>query len=134
MSSPNTTSFARAAGLTRPQTFLCLTPVLSPKPAVPASRFLSLVPVQSASYPRAPDAPASPSAVPEHLMWTAPSPALAPVRARADSVSSVSSLESVGSVYRTGSVSSTADKQRFLKLGPVHWGGVPGGDDFAIED
>jgi hypothetical protein len=148
MSSINsTTSFARNAGLKRPNTFLSLTPVCSPKPVVPTSRFLSLVPVTSASYPRAPAVESnSVSNIPDSLLWIAPSPVVRATgfRQRADSSSSISSIESLGSVssedlrsfsvYRTGSVSSTNDKQRFLKLGPVHWGGTIGDDDFALQD
>ncbi|KAI5807676.1 hypothetical protein DFH27DRAFT_547251 [Peziza echinospora] len=74
--------------------------------------FLSLVPVQSESYPKAP--PAAKSPVQENMnIITAPA-VIVPAR-RHSSTSSVNS-------------------QRFLKLGPVHWGGETGGDDYAIEE
>ncbi|KAF8539396.1 hypothetical protein BDD12DRAFT_805375 [Trichophaea hybrida] len=103
-------SNAQAAGIRRPSTFL------------------SLAPVKSSSYPKAPP-PQSPqvvpAVVPASVLEVAPiSPALSP---------SDTELKLVP-VHRTSSVSSVGDKQRFLKLGPVFWGGIPGENDFAIED
>jgi hypothetical protein len=71
------------------------------------STFLSLAPVSSESYPKS--APEVDASVPI-------SPPLSPVQ------------------HRSSSVSSVGEKQRFLKLGPVFWGGVPGQDDFAVEE
>ncbi|KAA8910780.1 hypothetical protein FN846DRAFT_774767 [Sphaerosporella brunnea] len=101
------TTTAQIAGIRRPSTFL------------------TLVPVQSASYPKAP--PKSPelptAAIPAAIYDVAPiSPPLSPTEAELKPVRRASSISSVG------------DKQRFLKLNPVFWGGIPGEDDFAIED
>ncbi|RPA80625.1 hypothetical protein BJ508DRAFT_307264 [Ascobolus immersus RN42] len=77
------------------------------------SNFLCLVPVQSASYPTQPVARplASPTAEAKPVDAV-------PVQPRS---ASVSSAVSVG------------DKQRFLKLGPVFWGGNAEDDDYAVE-
>jgi len=77
--------------------------------------FLSLAPVQSASYPKAPASPvgAATTAKPADNIITGP-PAQFTARRH-------SSTSSIGS-------------QRFLKLGPVHWGGNSGEDDYAIEE
>jgi hypothetical protein len=109
MSSTQGTSIAQTAGIRRPSTFL------------------KLVPVQSASYPKVPlkSPELAPSAIPSSILEVAPmSPPLSPT----DSELKPSPIR------RASSVSSVSDKQRFLKLGPVFWGGVPGEDDFAIED
>jgi len=98
------------------------------------SNFLCLVPVQSASYPAAPVAPSAPVAeatpapvlqaeiVEEPEQEAQPVEAEAPVpthdHLRADSTSSNASVES---------------NKRFLKLGPVFWGGNTGEDDYAVE-
>jgi hypothetical protein len=34
----------------------------------------------------------------------------------------------------TSSIGSATEKRRFLKLGPVFWGGAIGENDYAIED
>jgi hypothetical protein len=102
-----TTTTAQAAGIMRPSTFL------------------TLAPVSSSSYPKAP--PKSPelvpSAVPSAVLEVAPiSPSLSPTDTELKPVP----------VHRTNSVSSVSDKNRFLKLGPVFWGGIPGENDYAI--
>jgi hypothetical protein len=103
------TTTAQAAGIRRPSTFL------------------TLVPVQSASYPKAP--PKSPemptAAFPAAVFDVAPlSPPLSPTDLELKPVPG----------RRASTASSVGDKQRFLKLGPVFWGGIPGEDDFAMED
>jgi len=79
--------------------------------------FLSLAPVQSASYPKAPQSPVAATtteaAKPADNIITGPSAQFTSRRH--------SSTSSIGS-------------QRFLKLGPVHWGGNSGEDDYAIEE
>ncbi|TGZ83518.1 hypothetical protein EX30DRAFT_83866 [Ascodesmis nigricans] len=82
------------------------------------STFLTLAPVRSESYPKPPAT--------EHFCHhcgskiAPPSPEVRP-SARRSSVSSTTS-------------SNGEKKYRFLKLGPVHWGGVPGDDDYSLED
>ncbi|KAI5850687.1 hypothetical protein BZA05DRAFT_419203 [Tricharina praecox] len=105
-------TIAQKAGIRRPNQFLCLTPV------------------QSASYPKAP--PKSPemvpSSIPNSILEVAPmSPPLSPTDSELKPVPSYA--------HRKSSVSSIGgEKQRFLKMSPVFWGGIPGEDDFAIED
>jgi len=116
MSADRTTypTIAQKAGIRRPTQFLCLTPV------------------QSASYPKAP--PKSPELVPSSvasaILEVAPmSPPLSPTDSELRPVVPIVS-------HRKSSVSSVGggEKQRFLKMSPVFWGGIPGEDDFAIED
>ncbi|RPB25267.1 hypothetical protein L211DRAFT_822773 [Terfezia boudieri ATCC MYA-4762] len=74
--------------------------------------FLSLAPVQSASYPKAPTSLAVKSPPADNII-TEPS---------------------VQFTARRHSSTSSVSSQRFLKLGPVHWGGNSGEDDYAIEE
>lgn len=106
---------AAAAGIRRPSTFLSLAPVRSESyPTAPItsptiSATLNVEPVESDVQLHVCDKCGSKIAP--------PSPEVKPRRS-----SSISSTLSAG------------QKQRFLKLGPVHWGGIPGEDDYAIED
>jgi hypothetical protein len=83
--------------------------------------FLSLAPVHSETFPK-------PSV----------SPKLSPTTVVADAViDSPPSTPIHKPMHRsssTSSVGSVAEKRRFLKLGPVHWGGAIGENDYAIED
>ncbi|KAI9815819.1 MAG: hypothetical protein M1832_005233 [Thelocarpon impressellum] len=95
--------------------------------------FLVLAPVQSASYPISRESSISTSTkpVPEP---SAASPVImtAPATPEIDEVSTdsaVSTVSTVSTPSRSSSVSSTGN--RFLKLGPVHWGGEPGVGDWA---
>jgi len=88
--------------------------------------FLSLAPVQSASYPKAPASPAAKSPVESSLTAAAtetPKPA--------DNIITEPSAQFTA---RRHSSTSSVGSQRFLKLGPVHWGGNSGEDDYAIEE
>ena len=84
--------------------------------------FLSLAPVHSQSYPKAPASPVAKSPV-ENNLAAAAKPADGIITAPTSPVTTRrhSSTGSVGS-------------QRFLKLGPVHWGGDNGGNDYAIDE
>ncbi|KAF8415112.1 hypothetical protein EV426DRAFT_579118 [Tirmania nivea] len=88
--------------------------------------FLSLAPVQSASYPKAPTSPASTSPVEQSLaaaVTEAPKP-----------TDNIITGPSAQFTARRHSSTSSVSSQRFLKLGPVHWGGNSGEDDYAIEE
>lgn len=84
--------------------------------------FLSLAPVHSSSFPK--------------------SPSLSPITGALSAVVDASPLSPPPSplqkaIHRsssTSSVNSVTEKRRFLKLGPVHWGGAIGENDYAIED
>ena len=94
-------STAQKAGLRRPVTFLTLSPV------------------HSESFPKAPQ-----------------SPELAPVAVPAASVAQVVSAPGSPTelkIHRNSSSASVSEKKRFLKLGPVFWGGNVGEDDYALE-
>lgn len=85
--------------------------------------FLSLAPVQSASYPKAPASPAAKSPAESSLpaaVTETPKPA-----------DNIITEPSQFTARRHSSTSSVASV-RFLKLGPVHWGGNSGEDDYAI--
>ncbi|KAF2453494.1 hypothetical protein BDY21DRAFT_367025 [Lineolata rhizophorae] len=96
----------------------------SPKPATTAcshriphrpSVFLVLAPVHSDGYPSGPMSPRSPPA--------------------ADSPASPMGIAVADKARRSSSVSSASSAAsgpaRFLKLGPVHFGGEPGVPDFS---
>lgn len=88
--------------------------------------FLSLAPVQSASYPKAPASPVTKSPVESNLAAAAtetPKP-----------VDNIITGPTVQFTARRHSSTSSVGSQRFLKLGPVHWGGNTGDDDYAIEE
>ncbi|KAI5785891.1 hypothetical protein EDC01DRAFT_661869 [Geopyxis carbonaria] len=105
---------AAAAGIRRPSTFLCLAPI------------------HSASFPKGPNSPTvAPTAIAEPVeeaplhvcnhcgsKLPPPSPEMKPSAplVRADSVGSLNA----------------PNKKRFLKLGPVFWGGNAGDDDYAV--
>ncbi|PUU83098.1 hypothetical protein B9Z19DRAFT_1098806 [Tuber borchii] len=80
--------------------------------------FLNLAPVQSSSFPKSP----SLSPVTGPLSAVVDAPPLSPLQKAIHRSSS------------TSSVGSATEKRRFLKLGPVHWGGAIGENDYAIED
>lgn len=82
--------------------------------------FLSLAPVQSASYPKAPQSPVAAAA-----------PAATEAAKPADNIITGPSAQFTS---RRHSSTSSIGSQRFLKLGPVHWGGNSGEDDYAIEE
>ncbi|PWW76432.1 hypothetical protein C7212DRAFT_186916 [Tuber magnatum] len=83
--------------------------------------FLALGPVHSTSFPKVPT-----------------SPKLSPTTAAIDAVVDAPPLSPTQkAIHRsssTSSVGSLTEKRRFLKLGPVHWGGAIGENDYAIED
>jgi hypothetical protein len=91
------------------------------------NQFLTLIPVQSASFPASPESTASSTAEasPEQTtLKSDPVPAeevaAALKNSRSDSVSSAGSSKA---------------EFRYLKLGPVFWGGVPGVSDYVdLED
>jgi hypothetical protein len=103
------------AGIRRPHTFLCLAPV------------------HSASFPKAPQSPAmSPATITaEPSIATAMEESILPPPA---SPTTELKHKAVHRSSSSASAVSATDKQRFLKLGPVHWGGNIGDDDYAIED
>ena len=103
------------------------------------STFLSLVPVQSDSYPKNPASP-PPTSISNNLVEPSalslnhtchhcgskiapPSPEIKAVSMETRSVRSNSDASDLGS----------PSKNRFLKLGPVHWGGDSGDNGYAIE-
>lgn len=85
------------------------------------SNFLSLAPVQSATYPSQPPVSSPKATTPKvesPALEAAPVPSEVPIpHQRADSTSSIAS-----------------NSQRFLRLGPVFWGGSPEVDDYAVEN
>ncbi|KAH0606632.1 uncharacterized protein H6S33_003466 [Morchella sextelata] len=88
--------------------------------------FLCLAPVHSASFPK--QQPQSPkmSPITSTAMETAvESPVGSPLLLPQTSSHRRSSTSSIGSA---------TEKRRFLKLGPVFWGGAIGENDYAIED
>ncbi|KAL7269699.1 hypothetical protein RUND412_007622 [Rhizina undulata] len=85
--------------------------------------FLCLAPVHSETFPKAPVSP--------RLAPTAGSSIAAIMEVP------LSPLEKPTPTHRrssTSSIGSVNEKRRFLKLGPVHWGGAVGENDYAIED
>lgn len=87
--------------------------------------FLSLAPVHSASYPKAPASPVVKSPVENNLVAASEAPKPA---------DNIITAPSVQFTARRHSSTSSIGSQRFLKLGPVHWGGNSGEDDYAIEE
>ncbi|KAL0632879.1 hypothetical protein Q9L58_008254 [Maublancomyces gigas] len=85
--------------------------------------FLCLAPVHSASFPKQPES--SKSATTTNTGSAVDSPPPSPMIRPASIRNRRSSTSSIGSVN---------EKRRFLKLGPVFWGGAIGEDDYAIED
>ncbi|KAK4956895.1 hypothetical protein LTR28_005867 [Elasticomyces elasticus] len=99
------------------------------------STFLDLSPTQSATFP--PPAPSSTtdnSAAP-NADKDSSDDVLGPL-ATPSALSPIELAEQLAKKRRsssTSSASSAGDKTRFLKLGPVHFGGEPGVGDFAEE-
>lgn len=85
--------------------------------------FLCLAPVHSTSFPKQPESskPATATNAGSAVESPPPSPMIRPssIRNRRSSTSSIGSVN---------------EKRRFLKLGPVFYGGAIGEDDYAIED
>jgi hypothetical protein len=96
----------------------------------PLHSFLSLAPVQSASYPLQPTAGA---ASPNVAKATIPDGGIPnPPR---DLVLSAEEITRAEKTRRSSSVSSEGiSPRRFLKLGPVFWGGEPGVGDYADDE
>jgi len=100
----------------------------------PLHTFLSLVPVQSASYPLPPvlgavAANTKKDTTPDMVL----SPAV-PTLSR-DEVLTGEMVDHAIKFRRSSSVSSDGvGPRRFLKLGPVFWGGTPGVGDYADEE
>jgi len=96
----------------------------------PLHSFLSLAPVQSASYPLQPTTGA---ASPNVAKATAPDSGIPnPPR---DLVLSAEEVTRVTKTRRSSSASSAGiGPKRFLKLGPVFWGGEPGVGDYADDE
>lgn len=100
-------------------------------PIARPTNFLSLAPVQSASYPRS--QPPTPAAT-----KSGDAPILSPALASPPKNGTGPSADEIAAVLkarRSSSVSSDgSEKKRFLKLGPVFWGGEPGVGDWAEEE
>ncbi|KAJ6264491.1 hypothetical protein Dda_0637 [Drechslerella dactyloides] len=120
----------------RESTFLALTQEPTAAPQVLKQRrpsnFLLLAPVTSDSYPSAPkQRRASISSKSEASDEAIASPEL-------EATNNVIPVEPMMlKKRRSTSMSSTSSegrRLRFLKLGPVHWGGEEGEDDYAIEE
>lgn len=93
--------------------------------------FLVLAPVQSSTYPAAPPTTAATSPAVAVLNPSAP---VSSVRAVAAATSQA--IATTEKSRRSSSISSTnsgLNPQRFLKLGPVFYGGEPGVGDYAEE-
>ena len=92
--------------------------------------FLSLAPVQSASYPVQ---VATGAASPNVAKATAPDSGVP--TPPGDLVLSAEEVTRVEKTRRSSSVSSEGiSPRRFLKLGPVFWGGEPGVGDYADDE
>jgi len=93
------------------------------------SAFLVLTPVLSNSYPAIPAVSRSTSIASE-------SAASAEEASPTVDTTTVAEIESVlKKTRRSSSVSSTGSgRARYLRLGPVHWGGEPGVPDFVEAD
>jgi len=101
--------------------------------------FLTLAPVISASYPARPRTiPSAPKAAKvDHANFDReddfiPAEMASPTVGSADTTAE--EIEYMLKKRRSSSVSSTESfgRPRFLKLGPVHWGGEPGVPDFTL--
>ncbi|KAF8474271.1 hypothetical protein BDZ91DRAFT_789894 [Kalaharituber pfeilii] len=86
--------------------------------------FLSLAPVHSDSYPKSPTSPTTKSPVESNLTAAV---------STAKPADNIITAPVVPSTARRHSSTSSIGSQRFLKLGPVHWG-ADNGDDYAIEE
>ncbi|KAK6340323.1 hypothetical protein TWF730_002086 [Orbilia blumenaviensis] len=132
---PHSALSHHATMVRRESTFLALTeePAVAPwflRQRRP-SNFLVLAPVTSESYPSAPRRRTTLTYSKDNEEAIASSPELGP---SADLVP----VEPMAlKTRRSTSVSSTSSegrRLRFLRLNPVHWGGVAGEDDYAVEE
>lgn len=99
--------------------------------------FLTLAPVTSASYPKRPTTSSSASKfktapVVDQVDDFIPTERASPTIGYADTTAD--EIEFMLKSRRSSSVSSAESfgRPRFLKLGPVHWGGEPGVPDFTL--
>ncbi|KAI9714563.1 MAG: hypothetical protein M1812_006368 [Candelaria pacifica] len=105
----------------------------------PGFSFLSLAPVQSASYPTTPASTPGNSKRGSEQATPGSSNSQPAIASPTDNMAAPSPSEIATALKTTRSSStSTVDsdtlgRNRFLKLGPVHWGGDPGVSDWADE-
>lgn len=99
--------------------------------------FLTLAPVTSASYPSRPRisstaSKSSDSSIVDRVDDFIPAERASPTVGSADTTAE--EIEYMLKKRRSSSVSSSESfgRARFLKLGPVHWGGEPGVPDFTL--
>ncbi|KAI9705836.1 MAG: hypothetical protein M1836_005242 [Candelina mexicana] len=101
--------------------------------------FLTLAPVQSASYPTSPVSTSNTSKRSSEQVTPGPSISIPAIASPSENTTGPSAAEIAVALKTTRSSStSTVDSEstgrnRFLKLGPVHWGGNPGVSDWADE-
>lgn len=143
---PDTTSHSEAAMAAKASptqvkgSSLPTTKAKSPHPQEQkAHAFLVLAPTQSASYPLARVTTTSANVIVESndkSSPTSPSVVTSPLLAPAPKPTTTTSTDgneflAADKSSRSSSISSDGARTRFLKLGPVHWGGEPGVGDWA---